>query len=108
MPFRARVAAGGGAFLGVGRLGSSLDGKKLGVDRPHQSTVRTSTQTTPRGQDESAFVRRLASRYSLVCLSGPSLCPDQNRLRPCLVPQKFCKTFQISCHIESLDVYMEY
>jgi len=29
-------------------------------------------------------------------------------IRPCLVPQKFCKIFQILRHIESLDVYMEY
>jgi len=29
-------------------------------------------------------------------------------LRPCLVPEKFCKIFQISRHIESLDICMEY
>jgi len=28
--------------------------------------------------------------------------------RPCLVPQKFCKIFQIPRHIESLDVCMKY
>jgi len=28
--------------------------------------------------------------------------------RPCLIPKKFCKIFQIPHHIESLDVYMEY
>ena len=28
--------------------------------------------------------------------------------RPCLVPQKFCKTFHIPRHIESLDVCMKY
>ena len=30
------------------------------------------------------------------------------RFRPCLVPQKFCKIFQISRHIEFLNVCMEY
>jgi len=29
-------------------------------------------------------------------------------LRPCLVPKKFCKIFQISSHIESLDTCMKY
>ena len=29
-------------------------------------------------------------------------------LRPCLVPKKFCKIFQIPRHIESLDVCMKY
>ena len=29
-------------------------------------------------------------------------------IRPCLVPKKFCKIFQIFRHIESLDVCMEY
>ena len=28
--------------------------------------------------------------------------------RPCLVPKKFYKIFQISRHIESLDAYIEY
>ena len=28
--------------------------------------------------------------------------------RPCLVPKKFCKIFQVLCHIKSLDVCMEY
>ena len=28
--------------------------------------------------------------------------------RPCLVPKKFSKIFQISRHIESLDTCMEY
>jgi hypothetical protein len=27
---------------------------------------------------------------------------------PCLVSKKFCKIFQISRHIKSLDVYMKY
>jgi hypothetical protein len=38
------------------------------------------------------------------------LCPRViNRLlRPCLVPRKFCKIFQILRHIESLDTCMEY
>ena len=29
-------------------------------------------------------------------------------LRPCLVPKKICKIFQILRHIESLDACMEY
>ena len=29
-------------------------------------------------------------------------------LRPCLVPNKFCKIFQIPRHIEYLDACMEY
>jgi len=33
---------------------------------------------------------------------------DFEGLRPCLVPKKFCKIFQISCHIESLDTCMKY
>jgi len=28
--------------------------------------------------------------------------------KPCLVPKKFCKIFQIPRHIESLDTCMEY
>jgi len=31
-----------------------------------------------------------------------------SELRPYLVPEKFCKIFQIPHHIESLDVCIEY
>ena len=30
------------------------------------------------------------------------------KVRPCLVPRKFCKIFHIPRHIESLDTCMEY
>jgi len=33
---------------------------------------------------------------------------SSHKYRPCLVHQKICKIFQISCHIKSLDVCMEY
>ena len=33
---------------------------------------------------------------------------DFEAIQPCLVPEKNCKIFQISRHIESLDVCMEY
>ena len=42
--------------------------------------------------------------------SACSLIQEIGRLRPwpCLVPKKFCKIFQISRHIESLHVCLEY
>jgi len=40
--------------------------------------------------------------------SDTSRIDDTCTLRPCLVPEKFCKIFQIFRHIESLDAYMEY
>jgi hypothetical protein len=35
-------------------------------------------------------------------------CAVETGIWPCLVPKKFCKIFQISRHIESLDTCMEY
>jgi hypothetical protein len=41
--------------------------------------------------------------------SAPKFCtPYFVLLRPCLVPRKFCKIFQIPRHIESLDACMKH
>ncbi|KAG0531920.1 hypothetical protein BDA96_04G063600 [Sorghum bicolor] len=53
----------------------------------------------------------LVSRAEVVSPRGIrflNFCSLSSSFRPCLVLQKFCKIFQISRHIESLDVCMKY
>ena len=38
----------------------------------------------------------------------PAECCRKESTRPCLIPEKFCKIFQIPRHIESLDACMKY
>jgi len=52
-------------------------------------------------------LRRLMWLPIVVTLAATSNL-DYGSSRPCLVPQKFYKIFQIPRHIESLDVCMEY
>jgi len=51
--------------------------------------------------------RRIRRVRGWLCIPVPD--PHEPApFRPCLVPKKFCKIFQISHHIESLDICMEY
>ena len=61
------------------------------------------------GDRGSVWVGR-DSVYAGVVMSSWSLASTyvSNLLRPCLVPEKFCKIFQIFRHIESLDTCIEY
>jgi hypothetical protein len=61
-------------------------------------------------RDSNNYSYTASAMPSLSVVAGP---PDPGRrpssvLRPCLVPEKFCKIFQISRGIESLDACMEY
>ena len=56
--------------------------------------------TVAAGLENRAWIRQIAGGIIVPAII--------EYLRPCLVPQKFCKIFQIPRHIESLDVCMEY
>ena len=50
-------------------------------------------------RNHGCILQFLASRFSFSFKGRP---------RPCLVPKKFCKIFQISGHIESCGTYMKH
>jgi hypothetical protein len=62
-----------------------------------------------RGQAKGIHVLNSTNQRGRLLLKQTVLPPKRRlKLRPCLVPRKFCKIFQISRHIESLDTCMKH
>jgi len=64
--------------------------------------------TTTSGVARAVTPRAPAALLVLVLTTMSGCCMGRGQFRPCLVPKKFCKIFQILRHIESLDACMEY